>query len=305
MKIRLLLFLILFLTFNHAHGEGLSDTALIKSYLETIARNYPSRSYNNVTKMDETADYIRSVFAQFSDSVTMQRYQVNGYSYYENVICSFGPANARRIIIGAHYDVFTSPGADDGASGIVGLFELARLLQCQELKYRVDLVAYTLGEEPFLKSPDMGSFVHAKMLYNHGVKVYGMVSLDMIGYFNSQPHTQKYPVDIFSLIFGTRANFIALVKKPAAGPFARHFCTVFKAESFVKTHKISAPPSMLDMIWHDHMNYWKFGYSALMITDTQNFRDPYYHNSSDTVDTIDINTMSKVIDAVFTTLMLL
>lgn len=122
----------------------------------------------------------------YSDSVSTQSYTANGLQY-KNIICSFGTENARRIIAGAHYDVCgAQEGADDNASGIAGLLELARLLKGQKLNYRIDLVAYSLEEPPYFRTQYMGSYIHAKSLADSKANVYGMISLEMIGYFKDE-----------------------------------------------------------------------------------------------------------------------
>ncbi len=89
-------------------------------------------------------------------------YNING-NEYKNVIGSIGTTHSTRIIIGAHYDVFCeTPGADDNASGVAGLLELARLLAKEKLKYRIDFVAYMLEEPPFFRTKNMDSYKHAK-----------------------------------------------------------------------------------------------------------------------------------------------
>ena len=70
-----------------------------------------------------------------------------GIHTFRNVIASFGPDTRERIVIGAHYDAYQElPGADDNASGVAGLIELAHLLGKTSLPMRVELVAYTLEE---------------------------------------------------------------------------------------------------------------------------------------------------------------
>ena len=90
------------------------------------------------------------------DSVAYQNFKVDK-NEYKNVIGSIGLENKQRIIIGAHYDVCgDSEGADDNASGVVGLLELARLLSKEKLKYRIDFVAFSLEEPPFLERNKWG-----------------------------------------------------------------------------------------------------------------------------------------------------
>src|SRR5205085_2599553 len=84
------------------------------------------------------------------------------------------------------------PGADDNASGIAGLIELAELLGKTELPIQLELVAYTLEEPPFFRSPVMGSAIHAQSLKQQGVPVRAMFALEMIGYFSDAPGSDDY-----------------------------------------------------------------------------------------------------------------
>ena len=298
-----LLTLLFLLLINDCFAAAVSDTALIKSHLTTITKTGQFRNYRNIEQLNKTADYIQSVFSQYSDSISLQEYAVNG-QIYKNVICSFGTENKKRIIVGAHYDVCSNQeGADDNATGVVGLLELARLLKGQKLNQRIDLVAYTLEEPPFFRTENMGSYVHAKSLFDNKTEVYGMISLEMIGYFSDKKKSQSYPTKILSLFYGNKGNFITLVKKFKAGKFVRKFCSKYKATKAIRTKKFTAPPILPGIDFSDHLNYWKFGFSALMLTDTSFLRNKNYHEPTDTMETLDINSMAKVIDGVFNTLL--
>ncbi|MBI1837030.1 MAG: M28 family peptidase, partial [Flavobacteriia bacterium] len=175
--------LILLFIVSYSYSKNTSDTAIIKLHLNAITKTEKPRTYKNNEQLNKTADYIKSIFNQYSDSVYFQEYTVNGQTY-KNVICAFGIENEKRIIVGAHYDVCgNQEGADDNASGVVGLLELSRLLKGQKLKKRIDLVAYSLEEPPYFRTIYMGSYIHAKSLFDNKSEVYGMISLEMIGYF--------------------------------------------------------------------------------------------------------------------------
>ena len=121
----------------------------IKNDLIKITQTQESRNYQNIKTLNSVACYIKTELAKVSDSVAFQSYYVNETNY-KNVIGSIGIKHKERIIIGAHYDVFgDQQGADDNASGVTGLLELARLLSKVTLNYRIDFVAYTLEEPPF------------------------------------------------------------------------------------------------------------------------------------------------------------
>jgi hypothetical protein len=250
---------------------NISDTTIINSHLKAITKSGKFRTYQNIDQLNNTANYIKSIFSQYSDSVSFQEYSVNGL-IYKNVICSFGTENKKRIIVGAHYDVCENQeGADDNASGVVGLLELCRLLEGQKLNYRIDLVAYTLEEPPFFRTEHMGSYIHAKSLVDNNLEVKGMISLEMIGYFKDEKKSQTYPIGLLSLFYGNKGNYITLVKKFSAGQFTRNFCRKFKRTNVIRTKKFTGPPFLPGIDFSDHLNYWKFGFSALMITDTSFF----------------------------------
>lgn len=273
-----------------------SDTNWIKSHLTEITKTKGYRQFTNVDLLNKTAEYIFSDFSKYADTNYYQEFKVNGLTY-RNVICSFGPKDAKTIVIGAHYDVCGSQeGADDNASGIVGLLELARNLKDQKLNYHIELVAYTLEEPPFFRTENMGSYVHAKSLSDAKINVYGMISLEMIGYFKEEKHTQEYPIGIMSLFYGNRGNYITLVNKFGKGKFSRKFTSKYKRSKVIRTKKFIGPKSLQGVDFSDHLNYWKFGFSALMVTDTAFYRNKNYHQNSDTMETLDIQKMAKVID---------
>lgn len=130
------------------------------------------RSADNIDNLNRSAEYIKEVFVSSGARVTSQDVPIAG-GPYKNIVADYGPADGPLIIIGAHYDSASSyendqltytPGADDNASGVAGLLELARLLQQQAPKTGVQLVAYASEEPPFFRSDEMGSAVHAASL---------------------------------------------------------------------------------------------------------------------------------------------
>jgi hypothetical protein len=274
----------------------------IENHLTQITKTEKYRNYKNLDQLNVIADYIFNDFKKFSNKVSFQKYKVDGVEY-KNIIATFGPEDAERIIVGAHYDVCgDQEGADDNASGIVGILELARLLKTKELNYRVDLVAYTLEEPPFFRTEKMGSYIHAKSLKEEEAKVFGMISVEMIGYFSDEKKSQHYPIGILSWFYGNKGNYITLVNKLGKGKFARRFSRKYKNKKTIRAKRFGAPTYITGIDWSDHLNYWNQGYSALMITDTSFLRNRNYHEKSDTMETLDFNKMAQVIDGLFQTL---
>lgn len=280
-----------------------SDKSQIENHLVTITKTQGFRNYQNPQVLNFVADYIYKHFANYCDTVFYQTYTVNGIEY-KNVIGSIGTKNSERIIVGAHYDVCgEQEGADDNASGVVGLLELAQLLKGKELKYRIDFVAYSLEEPPFFRTHYMGSYVHAKSLSDAKVPVKGMICLEMIGYFSDKPKSQEYPLPHKTLIYGDKANYIMIVQKMGNNDFADEVKGLMKNAELLDTKSIKAPSIVTGIDFSDHRNYWEFGYSALMITNTSFYRNANYHETTDKLETLDLNKMASVIDEVYYALM--
>lgn len=297
----ILLSLLLQLTFT-SNIFANDTTSLRKHFLEIIQSN-KARNHKNIDELNRVASYINSQFQPFADSVYFQSYIVNGKAY-KNVIAVFGSHNPSTIVVGAHYDVCgEQDGADDNASGVVGLLKLAEMLHKKKLNHRIELVAYTLEEPPFFRTENMGSYVHAKSLYDQKRDVYGMFCLEMIGYFKDERKSQRYPIGALSLIYGNRGNYITLVNKLNRGKFSRKFNRAFTQQKNIRTKKFTAPEKLPGIDFSDHLNYWTFGYSAFMITDTAFYRNFNYHQKSDKLHTLDLNRMNNVIETVFHSLL--
>ncbi len=277
------------------------DKSRILADLKFLIKSPTARNDANVDRLNQCAKYIFDEFKKSTNNVVEQNYMV-GVREYKNVICSFGPLEAERIIVGAHYDVCDNqPGADDNASGIAGLLEIARLLKAQNgnLKYRIDLVAYSLEEPPNFRTENMGSAVHAKMLHDTKVKVKKMICLEMIGYYSEKPKSQAYPIGLMKLFYPTKANYISVVGKFGEGKTIRKTKREMKKNSSIKVCSINAPAFIPGIDFSDHLNYWKYGYSAIMITDTSFYRNANYHEKTDTIETLNIDKMAEVIKGVY------
>ncbi|WP_241739274.1 M28 family peptidase [Pontibacter beigongshangensis] len=276
-----------------------TDTLRLKQHITALTSTAAPRNYKNLADLNQAAAYIKSEFEQLEGQVEEQTYRV-GQQEYRNIILSVGPADAPRLIVGAHYDVCgEQAGADDNASGVAGLLELARLLHQQPLRHRIDLVAYTLEEPPYFRTEHMGSFVHAQSLQQAQAEVAGMVSLEMIGYFSDQKNSQRYPFKPMKLVYGSRGNYISVVQKFGNGKFGRQFKRQFRAEAPLRVKSVRAPAFVPGIDFSDHRNYWHFGYSALMVTDTAFYRNSNYHKPTDTADTLDLLRMGQVVDGVY------
>lgn len=263
-----------------------------------------ARNFYNIAELNSAADYILNELKKTGGRIEEQKYKADGREY-RNIICSFGPEDGERIIVGAHYDVCENqPGADDNASGTAGLLELARLLgERKDIKQRIDLVAYTLEEPPYFRKETMGSAVHAKYLHDNNIKVKAMICLEMIGYFSDKPKSQDYPVGLLKLFYPNKGNYIAVVGKFGQGRIVRKMKKHMNNGCEVDVRSINAPAFVPGIDFSDHLNYWKYGYDAVMITDTSFYRNANYHEPTDTIDTLDFDRMAEVVKGVYNALM--
>lgn len=276
----------------------LASPDILKNHVKTILDTPGPRNYFNIDIINLVAKKIEDVFIKYCDEVKVHPYKVLNVEY-KNIRCSFNPSLEKRIIIGAHYDVFgKGPGADDNASGVAGILELARLFKEKGMVNgkRVDILAFTLEEPPFFRTKEMGSYIYAKELFDKKIKIEFMLSLEMIGYYSERSGSQKYFLPGMSFLYGDKGNFAALVGSYNDFSLTRKVRTLFNSHSPIEIKSINTPKFIYGVDWSDHLNFWKFDYPAFMITDTAFFRHGNYHKKSDTLDKLDFNYMAGLIN---------
>jgi Zn-dependent M28 family amino/carboxypeptidase len=123
-----------------------------------------------------------------------------------------------------------------------------------------------------------------------------MVSLEMIGYYSAEEASQRYPVPGLEKVYGSRGDFIVLAGRLADVGLLRRIKTVMSAAASLPVHSINAPVTGVD--FSDHASYWVHGYRAVMVTDTAFYRNPHYHERSDTPETLDYQRMAQVVQQV-------
>jgi Zn-dependent M28 family amino/carboxypeptidase len=195
------------------------------------------------------------------------------------------------IVIGAHYDgVPGSPGADDNASGVAVLLELARYFHANPGKRSLQLIAFDLEEYGLL-----GSAVYAKQMAENQQKIHLMLALEMLGYCQQERNTQRYPAPL-EKIYPDRGNFVALIGNIPTIPAMLQLGHQIK--------RAGVPSQWLPAGWQgkflresrlsDHAPFWDAGYRAIMVTDTAFMRNPNYHQPTDTLDTLDLDFMAGI-----------
>ena len=258
------------------------------------------RNYKNPEVLNLTAQYIKSVLSKSGYDVIEQKFTVRG-TEYKNLRVFYGDKNFPRLVVGAHYDVHgDQQGADDNGSAVTGLILLSELLQQNkpEIPYHIEMVFYTLEEPPFFRSEFMGSYIHAKSIHDEKINLIGMICLEMIGFYSEDPHSQNYPAGILKWFYPDKGNFIGVVGNFTSSSLVNHFAAKMKLAD-IPVEKLKAPSFLTGVDFSDHLNYWKFGYKALMITDTSFYRNPNYHEPTDTIETINFIKLTETIKGVY------
>jgi Zn-dependent M28 family amino/carboxypeptidase len=278
-----------------------ASQARLYDHVKFLTTINPPRNYRNRKSLDHAANYIETHMSIAGTKCKRQSWDADRQTYH-NVIASYNELKTKTLVIGAHYDVCgDQPGADDNASAVAGLLELAHMIFTQkpELNFRIDFVAYCLEEPPYFASQQMGSYVHAKSLHDEKRDVIGMICLEMIGYFSDKPNSQKYPSAELAKIYPSTANFIVVVGVEKYKTFNEKIHTLMSAGSRIDVQVISFPAHNDLAGLSDHRNYWNFSYPALMINDTSFVRNPHYHQKSDTIETLDFPKMTEVVNSLY------
>jgi Zn-dependent M28 family amino/carboxypeptidase len=242
--------------------------------------------------------YIRAQLEQAGFEVQAAAYDEAGFQF-ENLITRSWPADDRLplLVVGAHFDsVAGSPGADDNASAVAALLELARWLGPQRDRLgqpfaRLQLCAYDLEEMGLV-----GSAVHSRELRAAGVILRGMISLEMLGYADARAGSQRLPAPLVGM-YPNVGNFIGIVGNEPSGGLIRRVTSSMQQVPDLPVEAIAVPGDgrlLGETRLSDHSSFWDQGYPALMITDTSFFRNPHYHSASDRPETLDYGFLAKV-----------
>lgn len=227
-------------------------------------------------------------------NVEAHKFEVKG-KQHQNLILNLpdrsGSMTKPPILIGAHYDAVPgSPGADDNATGVVAMLELARLFSAEPAKYPIRCVAFDMEEYGLI-----GSNRYAAELKQQQQPLRLMFSLEMLGYCDRTPGSQKYPAGL-ERFYPPQGDFIGLIGNLQTIPDLTHLSHHIR--------QVGVPCEWLpagqrghvvrQTRLSDHASFWDQGYKALMVTDTSFMRNPHYHQASDRIETLDLDFLTGV-----------
>jgi Zn-dependent M28 family amino/carboxypeptidase len=283
---------------------GLAETmnreeirANLAAHLRYLSVELGDRSIYRPRSLKAAEDY---VFDNFLRQGYEPRRQTFIYQREEvsNIIA--GDASPRGYyLLGAHFDtVAGTPGADDNASGVAVLLEVARLARGLTLPKPWAFVGFTTEEPPAFFTPYMGSRVYAKRARQEKHRILGMLGLEMVGYYRNEPGSQYIPLTLRLLGYSNIGNFIGLVGNRRSKPLLIRLDKAIRQGSKLPTATLAAPLSghlLPEVRLSDHANFWDEGYPAIMLTDTAFMRNPHYHGGGDVMANLDLDAMTELV----------
>lgn len=290
-------------------ASGPSDADLVESLdpvrmADTIMtlQGFGSREFH-LDSAREAAAFLHDSFDALGILVEHQYFMVEDVEV-SNIVATVPGSRegAGMYLFGAHYDSenseasnlsaaenLTAPGADDDASGVAAVLEMARVVSGADRPWTAKFVLFGAEEYGYDNSGGCkGSeyFVQEEVALGH---VYaGTAVLDMIGYRAGQ-------MSKATLVLNEDENALAASALEAVDVFGIDLSLVAAEEP--------------DVTFSDHGSFWAEGIPSMLVIeelDDRNFPlNPYYHTSQDTLDTLSMDQVEAVAEALLGGLLLM
>ena len=272
----------------------------VREHVVALAGTIGERNVFRPKALAAASDYIETVFTRQGYRVERQTYAVHGMACANLEATLTGRTKREQVLLlGAHYDsVAGSPGADDNASGVAALLEIAALFAATSPSLTVRFVAFVNEEPPFFMTRRQGSIVYAEAARERGDDIRLMVSLEMLGCYFDTPGSQHYP-PLLRWFYPDRGNFLALLSDFGSLSAARKMARVFRAHSDFPLEYAGLFRWFPGVAWSDHLSFWRQGYRAVMATDTAFHRYVYYHTAEDTPDKVNMPKLAEATVALY------
>ncbi len=273
----------------------------LERHVRELAGRIGERNSVRHDALEQAAAYVERELGALGYTVTSQRWTDSAGMAFRNLEVSLTGRGAPSevVVVGAHYDSNRgTPGADDNASGVAAMIELARLMRTDTARppaRTIHFVAFANEEVPFFGTPDQGARRYVALLRERRTDVRSMLSIETIGYYATAAGSQKYPSPL-DRFYPDTGNFIGFVGNLSSRALVHEAISAFRRHTPFPSHGAAAPASIPGVGWSDHEAFWAAGIPAVMITDTAPFRNPYYHTRGDTPDQIDYERMTYVVD---------
>ena len=268
----------------------------LKAHVLKLSEEIGERNLKHYPQLEEAADYINDQLESYGYAAQSQEYVLEGKKARNIIARKNGSVLSNRIIVvGAHYDNVTAPGADDNASGVAVVLELARFLRDKPMVTTIEFCFFADEEDPFFRTEAMGSRVFIHKARAEAKEIISAVIFDMVGYYTDQINSQRYFPLITGLFLPNRGNFISLFSN-----FNSRGLSSYLIRSFQRSSRFSivllATEFDPTVDSSDHWSFWKEDYPAVMVTDTNILRNNRYHTNADTWDTLNFESMACVVE---------
>jgi hypothetical protein len=267
--------------------------------IQVLSNKIGRRNEQSYENLIAAKDFLTQELTEAGYTVQKQDYNIDGKIFTNLEVEIPGTTCADEIlVIGGHYDsAFTSPGANDNGTGAAAILALAREFAGTKPLRTLRFVEFTNEEPPFFWTNNMGSFVYAQRAKQRGDKIVGMFSLETLGYFTDEANSQQYPPPL-NLLYPSQGNFLGFIGNIDSRELLRNTIRSFRAQSKFPSEGAALPNLLPGVGWSDHWSFWQQGYQAVMITDTAPFRYRHYHTLEDTIDKIDFEKLTRVVDGI-------
>ncbi|MBC8287516.1 MAG: M20/M25/M40 family metallo-hydrolase [Nitrospinae bacterium] len=257
----------------------------IRQHLENIVGE--RNPFTQPEHLETTAQYLLNQFEAMGLEVTRETVEFEG-TRSQNILAHTPDTSDDLFVLAAHYDsVPDTPGADDNASAVAALLEIAQVLSHTPLQKSLIFSAFTLEEYGFI-----GAKHFIERDPERKKRLSAMISLEMLGFKNPQPGSQSYPPYVDINQYPDTGDFIAVVgNEPSAGLAKALAHEMARSVPALKVETLVVPgqgENFSEVRLSDHSPFWDAGIPAVMVTDTAFFRNPNYHKPSDTLETLDL-----------------
>ena len=242
------------------------------------ALSFPRHGWYNYNELFRIAKFMEEIFNKYGYIIEIDEFSYHKRTYRNIIATKKGiESNKNWLLMGAHYDsAIDSPRADDNASAVSIMLEVAIILKDTAISDQIKFVAFTLEEpQPFSINFLIGNENFAKKMRKLGYK-YEAIFLESVGYYSGKPGSKHLPSFVNAPDIG---NFIGVVGNKKSESLVEVF---EKTKYYIPSINVITYIASLngwiatETRFSDYASFWNGGFKAVMVTDTAMFRNPHY-----------------------------